>query len=189
MTKLRRRQTGNVSWKGIGFKTRERTPPESEAVAGSSTMTTSTPLQLQYACVVELRQLFFPRTCPLCLANVFSFSFFHSISSSPPPWDYHERTQTQETARIRPLLRLTTISRFGPPTTPPSVLSSANLDYRLHPLLQPPRLNAGVHITVDLFSCHTFPHPSSPPPITVCQPIVVEPCLCEPRVPAATATS
>jgi hypothetical protein len=101
----------NVSQKG------ERTSSE-KGVAGSSKMTSSTPLQLQCACVVELCQLFLP-----------TFSHSPSFTASPHPlhfWDYHGRTETQATAPIRPLLRPTTISRFSPPTTPSSVVSSAN---------------------------------------------------------------
>ena len=44
----------------VGFKPRKPVSSEPEGVAGSSEMTSSTPPQLQCACVIELRQLFFP---------------------------------------------------------------------------------------------------------------------------------
>ena len=48
------------------------------------------------------------------------------LRQKPPSWAIHSS------------LRLTTISRFSLPTTPPSVVSSPNLDYHLHSLLQSP---------------------------------------------------
>jgi len=81
MTKLRRRQTRNVSRKGVGFKTRERISSE---VAGSSKMTSSTLLQLRCACVVELPQLFFSSPLSSLLCQRFFILLFHTISSSSP---------------------------------------------------------------------------------------------------------
>jgi len=112
---------------------------------------------------------------------VSTFSYSPSFTASPHPlyfWDYHGRIQTRATAPIRPSLCPTTISRFRPPTTPPSVVSSANLNYCPAPTVS--RLNAGVHISVNAFFRHTFLRLSSSPPITVRQPIVADPCLCEP---------
>jgi len=65
----------------VGFKTRNRTSSEPEGVAGSFEMTSSTPLQFQSPALSNSVGSFFLRTC---LANVFLFLFFHSISSSSP---------------------------------------------------------------------------------------------------------
>jgi len=157
---------------GVGAESRPGSVPE--GVAGCSKMTTSMPLQPQCARVVELCWLFFPRPC----ANVFSFSFFHSISLSPPLLGLSWTNTNSGNRPNRPSLRPTTIARFSPPTTPPSVVSSANLNYCPAPTVS--RLNAGVHISVNAFSRHTFLRLSSSPPITVRQPIVADPCLCEP---------
>ena len=53
--------------------------------------------------------VFSPHTCSLSLANFFSFSFY--ISSYPPLWDYHGRTETQVTAH--PLLATPDHNLFG----------------------------------------------------------------------------
>ena len=103
-----------------------------------------------------------------------TFSRSPSFTASPHPlhfWDYHGRTQTQATIPIRPSLCPTTISRFSPNNASICCLiCQAELPSTSAPTVF--RLNAGVHITVNAFFCHTFRRPPSSPSITICQPIL-----------------
>ena len=55
--------------------------------------------------------LFFPRTCSLCLVNIFSFSFY-SISSSPPLWVL-SWTNRNSGYRLHPFLAAPDHDLFG----------------------------------------------------------------------------
>jgi len=118
---------------------------------------------------------------PLALVFFALSTFSHSPSFTASPrrlhfWDYHGRQEIQATTPIHSLLRPTTISRFSPPTTPPHhLLSHPPIWTTMYIAPTVSCLDAGVHVTVNASSCHTFRRFSSPPPITVRQPIVAEP--------------
>jgi len=110
----------------VGFKPRERTSSEPEWVAGSSKMHYCDSSALALSNSVDS---FFPRTCPLCLSHsqhrliLSTFGIImddQKLRQPPTSIPYGARPRSRGSA---------------PPTTPPSVVSSANLGYRLHPFL------------------------------------------------------
>ena len=135
-----------------GLKTRERTSPEPEAVGGSSTITMSTPLQLQYTC--RTPSALFSLTLVLFALPALSHSpsftaslhplhlgiIMDELRKPPPSVPYCARPRSRGLA---PQQRLHLLSHL------PTWTAVYTRSYSLPP-------QCLCQLTVNTFSCHTF---------------------------------